>query len=91
MVMRTLFHVDRVGGLNVGFQHETVPARNRRVERLAEADTDASRQELVEDLRWLFLSEALETAVKETSSLVGQDDGTAKVSADGHFVLGRVG
>ena len=69
----------------------TTPPRKeeRRVERLAEADTNAKRQELVEDLRWLFLSEAMETVVKETSRRVEQDDGTAKASADVNCVLGR--
>ena len=56
---------------------------------MAEADADARKQALVEDLRWLFVSEAPETVVKETSGLVGQDHGTAKVSGDVHCVLGR--
>ena len=70
-------------------KRNSVPAMNGRVERFADADADARRQELVEDLRWLFLSKTPKTVVKDTSSRAGQDDETAKASADVHCVLRR--
>ena len=64
-----------------------VPARNRRVERLAEAIAHAGRQELIDDLGGLFTSEPQDADVEETSNLVRQDDKVAKGSADVNCVL----
>ena len=66
-----------------------VPARNRRVERLAEAIAHARRQELIGDLGWLFINEPPDEDVEETSNLFRQDDKVAKGSADVSCVLGR--
>ena len=55
----------------------------------AEANAHARGQTLIEDIGRLFTSEPQDSAVKETSSLIDQDDGTAKGSADVHYVLGR--
>ena len=66
-----------------------VPARNRRVERLAEAIGHARRQELIDDLGWLFTSEPQDADREETSNEVRQDDKVAQDSADVPSVLGR--
>ena len=66
-----------------------VPVRMRRVERLAEAITHARRQELIDDLGWLFTSEPQDTDIEETSNLVRQDDEVAKGST--HRSRKRVG
>ena len=68
---------------------DIVPARNRRVERLLEAIAHARRQELIDDLGWLFTSELQDADIEETSNLVRQDDKISNRSADVHCVLGR--
>ena len=59
--------------------------------RRTEAITHARRQELIEDLRWLFISEPLDVVVKATYNLVRQDDGIAKVGIHVHCILGKEG
>ena len=70
-------------------RRSNVPARNRRVERLAEAIVHARRQELRHDLGWLFTSEPQDADIEETSNLVRQVDKMAKGIADVPCVLGR--
>ena len=67
-----------------------VPARNRNVERLAEALAHAWRQELRDDLGRLFTSEPHDAFVEEMSNLVRQDDKVTRSNADIPCVLGRV-
>ena len=66
-----------------------VPARNRMVERLAEAIAHAKRHELIDDLGWLFTSEPQDADIEETSNLVRQVDKVVKGSDDVPCVLGR--
>ena len=44
---------------------------------------------MINDFGWLFISDAQDVAVKETSELVGQDEGVARGSANVHCILGR--
>ena len=66
-----------------------VPTRNLRVEQLAQAIAHARRQELIDDLGWLFTSEPQDADIEETSNVVRQDDKVAQGSADVPSVLGR--
>ena len=43
----------------------------------------------MEDLGWLCLNQPPVAVVKDTSDLVGQDNGTGKAGAEVHCVLGR--
>ena len=56
---------------------------------MAEAIVHARRQKLIDDLGWLFISDAQDVAVNETSELVGQDEEVARGSANVHCILGR--
>ena len=62
-----------------------VTARNERMERSAEAIAHARRQELIDDLGWLFTNEPQDADIEETTNLVRQDDKMADVPC----VLGR--
>ena len=52
---------------------------------MAIAIVHARRQELIDDLEWLFTSEPQDADKEETSNVVGQDDKVAKGSADVSF------
>ena len=56
---------------------------------MAEAIAHARRQELIDDLGWLFRSEPQDTNIEETSNIVRQDDEVAKGST--HRSRSRVG
>ena len=59
------------------------------MKRLVKAIAHARRQELIDDLGWLFTSEPQDADEEETSKVVRQDDEVAKCSADVPCVLGR--
>ena len=55
---------------------------------MAEAIAHARRQELIDDLGWLFTSEPQDVDIEETNNLVRQVDKMVKGSADVPCVLG---
>ena len=67
---------------------EHCSSKEPEAETLAEAIAHARRQELIDDLGWLFRSEPQDADIEETSNRIRQVDKVAKGSTDVPCVLG---